>query len=75
MLVPTHILRQSAWAVLAVMALCPGALSLAGEFETFVRPVLMKKCFRCHGANEQKGDIRLDTLPGDLSSDPRAAET
>jgi cytochrome c553 len=30
-------------------------------FETRVRPVLAEKCFKCHGPDKQKGDLRLDT--------------
>jgi len=29
-------------------------------FETQVRPLLAQHCFRCHGAKEQKSDLRLD---------------
>ncbi len=38
------------------------ASSVCGEdfFETKVRPVLAERCFKCHGAKEQKGGIRLD---------------
>jgi len=37
---------------------------LGSEF----RSTLKSLCFECHGADKQKGDIRLDTLPADLSS-------
>ena len=30
-------------------------------FETKVRPLLVARCFRCHGEKEQKGGIRLDS--------------
>src|SRR5262249_8669325 len=29
-------------------------------FETRVRPVLVERCFKCHGEKQQKGGIRLD---------------
>ncbi len=31
-----------------------------GEWRDHVRPVLEKKCFSCHGAEKQKGKLRLD---------------
>lgn len=30
-------------------------------FESQVRPLLVAKCYSCHGAQEQKGGIRLDS--------------
>src|SRR3954468_3232064 len=30
-------------------------------FETKVRPVLAEQCFKCHGAEKQKADLRLDS--------------
>ncbi len=33
-------------------------------FELKVRPVLAEKCWSCHGPDEQKGDLRLDSLNG-----------
>src|SRR5438045_1669287 len=30
-------------------------------FEAKVRPVLSERCFSCHGANEQKAGLRLDS--------------
>ena len=46
----------------------------AVHFEKQVRPILKKHCFKCHGEKKQKGDLRLDTLSGDLSKDRVAAE-
>ena len=34
----------------------------APDFHTEVRAVLESTCISCHGANEQKGGLRLDTL-------------
>ncbi len=36
------------------------------QFRVAVRPVLERRCFRCHGEKRQKGDVRLDTLDPDL---------
>lgn len=35
-------------------------------FEGKVRPLLASKCVQCHGAEKQKGDLRLDSLAGML---------
>ena len=31
-------------------------------FETQVRPVLAEQCYKCHGPEKQKGDLRVDSL-------------
>ena len=33
-------------------------------FGTHIQPVLSKNCFSCHGAEKQKGKLRLDTAEG-----------
>ncbi|MCA9271353.1 MAG: DUF1553 domain-containing protein, partial [Planctomycetales bacterium] len=35
-------------------------------FESKVRPLLASKCVQCHGADKQKGELRLDSLAGML---------
>jgi mono/diheme cytochrome c family protein len=35
-------------------------------FETKVRPLLAENCYRCHGPDKQKGNLRLDSLAGIL---------
>lgn len=45
------------------------------NFEKQVKPILKKRCFKCHGEKKQKGDLRLDTLSQNLSKDRVAAET
>ena len=30
-------------------------------FETRIRPLLAEKCFKCHGPEKQKSDLRLDS--------------
>jgi Protein of unknown function (DUF1553)/Protein of unknown function (DUF1549)/Planctomycete cytochrome C len=35
-------------------------------FEPFIRPILENRCVRCHGPNEEKGELRLDTLAAAL---------
>ena len=44
------------------------------SFEKEILPVLKANCVKCHGADKQKGDVRLDTLSTDLLNDRRAAE-
>lgn len=35
-------------------------------FRADIQPILAKACFACHGADKQKGDLRIDTLDADL---------
>ena len=35
-------------------------------YEKDIRPMLDQSCFRCHGKDKQKGDLRLDSLEGVL---------
>ena len=40
------------------------------------KPVLAKRCYGCHGAEKQKGKLRLDTMTtGPGLKDPRSAGT
>lgn len=36
-------------------------------FEAKVRPLLANRCFKCHGADKQKGELRLDSRAGLLA--------
>ena len=38
----------------------------ANDFEQSVKPILAKRCFRCHGPEKQKGKLRLDQLDPDM---------
>ena len=41
----------------------PPASKQAGlTYEKDIRPMLEQSCFRCHGKDKQKGELRLDTL-------------
>ena len=42
------------------------------DFEREVKPVLAKRCYGCHGAEKQKGKLRLDTMSTDLLKDPKS---
>lgn len=39
----------------------PAPLISATHFETHIRPVLVNKCLKCHGADKQEGGLRLDS--------------
>ena len=34
------------------------------KFEAQILPILEKKCFKCHGQDKQKSDLRLDSVAG-----------
>src|SRR5688572_7554408 len=36
-------------------------LSAAVDYLREVKPLLAEHCYKCHGASQQKGDLRLDT--------------
>ncbi|MEA2631134.1 MAG: hypothetical protein QOE66_1353, partial [Chloroflexota bacterium] len=66
----------AAWLASAAVTIRPG---LAGEeapaptpeqvrfFETQVRPTLAEHCFKCHGPDKQKANLRLDSRAGALA--------
>src|SRR5436190_1948899 len=37
---------------------------LVAQFENEVRPILTERCVKCHGAEKQKGGLRLDISSG-----------
>jgi len=45
------------------------AAAQPGDFARVVEPFLQKHCLGCHGAQKQKGDLRLDTLAQDFSDE------
>ncbi len=50
---------------LAALLLLAGTASLASAQVDYVRdvkPILAKHCYRCHGASQQKGGLRADTV-------------
>lgn len=57
--------------VTSLLAALVPAVSLADEdpvahFQTHIRPILEENCFRCHGPEKQKSDLRIDVLDPDL---------
>jgi len=51
--------------LLAILAAAGAATSLAAadkvDFAKDIQPVLQQNCFKCHGAEKQKGKLRLDS--------------
>ena len=56
------------WWVLGLSLLLQPAVGIAEDFEQLLPPFMEQHCFKCHGEEKQKGDIRLDTLSLDLSN-------
>ena len=63
--------------ILSTIAIVIGGLALdgravadeaAGPFEQQIRPFLAAHCVRCHGAEKQEGQLRLDTLSADFTN-------
>ena len=57
---------------LLLVCLCGTPNAAPPEFAKDVRPVLARYCVRCHGPETQEGNVRLDTLNGDLVEGPDA---
>lgn len=53
---------KSAFTVLALTAVAVGTVQAAPDFQKDVVPILQSRCVECHGADKQKGKLRLDTL-------------
>ena len=60
--------RGRMWACYVLLALLNPSLATADEqrakldqFEREVRPILADHCFKCHGADKQESDLRLDS--------------
>src|SRR5262245_35600006 len=57
-------------AVLALLCVTPGSVPAADTpptpedvrfFESRIRPLLAERCFKCHGPEKQKSELRLDS--------------
>jgi len=63
-LFPDLQLRAVWWVCLAAVAVGPVVLradDTAEFFENEIRPLLVEKCSRCHGAEKQSGGLRIDS--------------
>src|SRR3954465_9704987 len=52
---------KSCVAALLLLLLPSSGRSAAVDYLRDVKPVLADQCYRCHGASQQKGGLRLDT--------------
>jgi hypothetical protein len=64
----SRLIHTTASLLLAVSPRCAG-----DEFRSIIKPFIAEHCASCHGAEKQKGKLRLDTLTADFS-DPLVAE-
>ena len=64
----------AASSLFALMSMGGTSVAQSSSFKDDVFPVLSDRCFRCHGDEQQNGDVRLDTLSTDLVGDSAAAE-
>ena len=56
-------LALACWATAAAAALAAGPTDQQLRFfEEQVRPVLAEHCFKCHGDQAQRGELRVDSL-------------
>jgi hypothetical protein len=49
-----------------ISKLPPAAKKEGLTFEKDIRPLFEKSCFKCHGPEKKKGDLRLDSLEATL---------
>lgn len=47
--------------ILALMASGAAALAAPVDYVREVKPIFAEHCYRCHGASQQKGEMRMDT--------------
>ena len=55
-----------------VSKLPPAAKQAGVTFDKDIKPVFEKSCFKCHGAEKQKGKLRLDSLEAALKGGENA---
>ncbi len=64
-------------ALLMLVGFLPTSLAAAPDdadfFEKKVRPLLVEKCQSCHGAEKQKGNLRVDSMAALLAGGDRGA--
>ena len=59
--------------LLTMLSLGLNAKEFVSLPEKTIKPFLAENCYRCHGPEKQKGKLRLDELPLELSNDSIAA--
>jgi hypothetical protein len=50
------------WLLACCLWLGPGIIGRATDYDAVLKPLLRERCFSCHGALQQKADLRLDTV-------------
>ena len=55
-----------ALAAVDLSKLPPPATAKGVTFDKDIKPIFEKSCFKCHGAEKQKGKLRLDSLEATL---------
>lgn len=63
------------FAVVSCFVLVSEGRTVSSDFPAPVKEVLKSHCFKCHGPEKQKSDIRFDTLSTDFIGQRAAAET
>ena len=53
--------------LLAVLAFASSATAVEADYLKDVKPILAARCYACHGALQQKADLRLDTAKSVLA--------
>src|SRR5438445_419515 len=49
------------WPTIFLLLLAHSSSFAAADYLRDVKPLLSENCYRCHGASQQKGGLRLDT--------------
>ena len=47
--------------ILALAGTAAAAFAAPVDYVREVKPILTEHCYRCHGASQQKGELRMDT--------------
>lgn len=58
--------RFLSWSIWLLLVVGTGHAAPGADYLREVKPVLAEHCYRCHGASQQKGGLRLDTAASAL---------
>lgn len=64
-------MRALGLATLASLIALPAMAAAPVDYVRDVKPILARHCYKCHGAREQKSDLRLDTAASALQGGQR----
>ncbi|MDF1737951.1 MAG: DUF1553 domain-containing protein [Verrucomicrobiales bacterium] len=62
------ILQRANCGLIAVSFFAFAPFARSGDYLKDIKPVLKERCYSCHGALKQKGDLRVDTAAGMLAA-------